>query len=178
MVQLIALLAPVALLGSGMSAGAVLHAGAGRIGRVQMPDPVSALPARQVRIEQGFSIRIAPSAPMMPPQMLLELERDGAPDGAFTAADRRIGHCVPVNAIAGVRAGQHNRLLLFMRDDRIVSAALEKACSAADFYSGFYIDHSGDGLLCVNRDRLQSRSGSNCQIRRLRLLSHSGRRGL
>jgi hypothetical protein len=73
-------------------------------------------------------------------------------------------------AIAGVQSAQGNRLLLFMRDQHIISAVLEKACRARDFYSGFYIERSPDGLICVNRDKLQSRSGSNCRIAKLRAL--------
>ena len=49
-------------------------------------------------------------------------------------------------------------------------AQLEKACSARDFYSGFYVEPSRDGNLCVSRDELQSRSGAKCELSALHRL--------
>jgi hypothetical protein len=60
--------------------------------------------------------------------------------------------------------------MLYLRDQRIISANLEKACSARDFYSGFYVDQNSDGLLCVDRDKLHSRTGANCEVERMRQL--------
>ena len=59
-----------------------------------------------------------------------------------------------------------NRLILFMRDRRLVSAALEKTCSPRDFYSGFYVERTEDGLFCTGRDVLKSRTGATCGVRR------------
>lgn len=81
-----------------------------------------------------------------------------------------MGKCVDIGDISGVQPDRGGRLMLFMRDQRIVAAELEKACSARDFYSGFYIDKNDDGRLCVSRDRLQSRSGAKCQLSRMRRL--------
>ena len=36
----------------------------------------------------------------------------------------------------------------------MVSAALERSCSARDFYSGFYVERNADGQICVKRDTL------------------------
>ena len=81
-----------------------------------------------------------------------------------------MGKCLAVSGIAGVQSGGGSRLILFMRDRRIVSASLERACRARDFYSGFYLSQSEDGRLCVDRDTLLSRSGANCKLTRLRQL--------
>lgn len=78
--------------------------------------------------------------------------------------------CVPVGDIAGVQTGGGNQLVLFLRDRRMVSARLEKACRARDFYSGFYLERNEDGKLCVDRDKLQSRAGANCELSRMREL--------
>ena len=104
------------------------------------------------------------------PNFLVDL-----PNRAITPrfVERKIGKCLPVASIAGVQADRENRLLLFMRDRRIVSAALERACRAQDFYSGFYMSRTGDGQLCVDRDSLQSRSGANCKLTRIRQLIES-----
>lgn len=128
--------------------------------------PLSGDNADQVRIEQHFSIRISPGGPMMPPDMMDDL-MDERPE---RFEERAMGKCFASGAIAGVQSAEGNRLLLFMRDQHIISAVLEKACRARDFYSGFYIERSADGQLCVNRDKLQSRSGANCRIAKLRAL--------
>ena len=45
--------------------------------------------------------------------------------------ERKIGKCLPISGIAGVQAEGRDRLLLFMRDRRIVSAALRKPTAMA-----------------------------------------------
>lgn len=126
----------------------------------------------QVRIEQRMTIRIAP-APAAPPQanMLMDLPQRPLPP---RMTERDIGRCLPMNGIAGVQVGQGNRLILFMRDRRVVSAALERSCSARDYYSGFYVERSTDGQICVRRDSLMSRSGANCKLSQLRQLVEPG----
>ena len=140
---------------------------------VDVPAALQPEPWRQVRIEQHFSIRISPGAPMMPPDMLADLRND-EPSPRFE--ERNIGKCVSVSGLVGVQSAEGNRLLLFMRDRAVVTAQLEKACQSRDFYSGFYVERPADGQLCVNRDKLQSRSGANCKIHRLRSLVDVGSR--
>jgi hypothetical protein len=122
-----------------------------------------------VRIEQHMSIRIAPlSRPMpMPPPFMLDMPRH---DMAPRMIERNIGRCVPVTSISGVQPDSGGRLILFLRDRRMISAVLERACRARDFYSGFYIERTSDGQLCVDRDTLLSRSGANCKLTRIRQL--------
>ena len=67
-------------------------------------------------------------------------------------------------------APEQNRILLFMRDRRVLSAALERACSARDYYSGFYVERNEDGQLCARRDTLQSRAGASCKVAQLNRL--------
>jgi hypothetical protein len=120
----------------------------------------------QVRIEQRLTIRIAPRPPAAP-SMLDELPANGL---APRVIERKMARCLPISSIAGVQASGDNKLILFMRDRRIVSATLEKACRARDFFSGFLIARNSDGMLCVDRDELQSRSGSNCQLKGMKQL--------
>ena len=138
--------------------------------------------ANQVRIEQRVIIRIAPapvvrSSPIprrgMPDfrrDMFSELDRNMAP----RVEERRMAQCVPVAGIAGVQVTKESKLLLFMRDQKIVSAALEKACNPRDFYSGFYLERTTDGQLCSGRDTLHSRSGADCALGKLRQLVEVG----
>jgi len=125
------------------------------------------VPAQQVRIEQRMTIRITPRSEVTQRSMVVEV-----PDEAIGPrfVERKIGKCVKVAHISGVQADAGSRLLLFMNDRRIVSAMLERACRARDFYSGFYLSKSDDGKLCVARDTLQSRSGANCKLTQLREL--------
>ena len=156
-------------------AGAQDDAAADLISRADAPRPdwqplsdaFRAPVQEQVRIEQRMTIRIAPhgAAPVAP--VLVPLPRAGMPP---RLEERRMGKCLPISGIAGVQAESGNRLLLFMRDRRIVSAELEKSCRARDFYSGFYVERNADGQICVERDKLQSRAGANCSLTRLRQL--------
>jgi hypothetical protein len=123
----------------------------------------------QVRIEQHMSIRITPlpRPPQLPRSYLLDIpQREIGP----RFLERKMGRCLPVAGISGVQPDAGNRLILFMRDRRMVSATLERACRARDFYSGFYVDRTNDGQLCVDRDTLLSRSGANCKLTRFRQL--------
>jgi hypothetical protein len=121
----------------------------------------------QVRIEQHLTIRIVPRSSVMRQSMMADMP---VPTLPHQMTERKMGKCVPVAAIAGFQTGPGSQLVLFMRDQRIVSANLEKACSARDFYSGFYLERSSDGMLCVDRDKLLSRNGVQCHVSRMRLL--------
>ena len=128
------------------------------------------IPAQnQVRVEQHMIIRISPQAPQrpMPPNVLLDLPRR---DAGPRFAERSMGRCLPVSSITSVQPDIGSRLILFLRDRRMVSATLDRACRARDFYSGFYVERTPDGQLCVDRDTLLSRSGANCKLTRIRQL--------
>jgi hypothetical protein len=121
----------------------------------------------QVRIEQRVIIRIAPSPPETREEMLAQLPRVDMPT---LYKEKKLDGCIPIAMIAGAQPVQENRLLLFMRDHRVLSAALERACDAEAFYLGFYIERSPDGMLCSGRDKLQSRTGASCEVAQLNRL--------
>lgn len=124
--------------------------------------------AAQVRIEQQIIWRVSPM-PRPARESLMAI--DPLPPSAPRMIERNMGECIPMSAIAGGQPQRGSRLLLFLRDRRMVAADLEKACSARDFYSGFYVDKpNADGRLCVTRDRILARSGARCQISKFRLL--------
>lgn len=118
----------------------------------------------QVRIEQRVIIRVAPARGAR--QDLIANLPPGT-NVILHYRERPMKRCVRMADIAGVQSASESRLILFMRDRNIVSAALEKACNARDFYSGFYVERSEDGLLCSGREMLQSRTGASCGVRRL-----------
>ena len=129
-------------------------------------DSLDAVVVEQVRIEQRVVVRIAPPGPALRQTFVAE----AAPPTPPRLTERKMGKCLAVAGIAAVQPDAAGKLLLFMRDRRLVSASLEKACSARDFYSGFYLERSADGMLCVDRDKLHSRAGANCAISRIRQL--------
>lgn len=118
----------------------------------------------QVHIEQRVIIRISPGPPTV---------REERP-GRFPRHDRRARYkekkfkgCIPIEDISGSEPSEDSRLLLFMRDHRVLSAALDRACDPDDFYLGFYIERNADGMLCSKRDKLQARTGATCEVARL-----------
>ena len=123
--------------------------------------------AQQIRIEQRVVVRIVPQpgparlnlAPVMP-------DRQSTP----RLEERGKEKCVAIGEIAGVQTGSGNRLVLFLRDSRMVSVNLEKSCRARDFYAGFYVEKNKDGRLCVDRDKLRSRTGAWCEVATMRQL--------
>ncbi|WP_225206690.1 hypothetical protein [Novosphingobium huizhouense] len=118
----------------------------------------------QVRIEQRLIIRITP------PRSAGRETVQPPPFSTIRFRERKMANCLPVLGIAGVKPTSDSRLLLFMRDRRIVGANLDKQCSPADFYMGFYVEQTQDGLLCVGRDSIHSRAGTTCSLSRLREL--------
>lgn len=134
------------------------------VGRRFLMQSVQQEPVDQVRIDQRLIIRIAPQS---------------SRGGAFSEPkpvqqrqqfrEKKISRCLPVQGIAGVRV-EDSRLILFMRDRRIIGANLEKSCRPRDFYSGFYVERTSDGMFCAGRDDVHSRAGATCAVSRVRQL--------
>ena len=131
--------------------------------------PLAAPVAEQVNIEQRITIRINPRPAPMPMDPTFFAEGiEGTREPRFI--ERKIGKCLPVGAIKGVQPVAADRLLLIMRDERLVTAELQKGCEARQFYSGFIVKRNADGQVCISRDQILSRSGASCQITGFRLL--------
>ena len=131
-------------------------------------------PAEQVRIEQQITIRIAPRAPSNAGarmDMFSETPERSAPQRLI---ERSMGKCLPLDGVAGVQIAGMNKLVLFLRDTRVVTAGLDKGCNAQDFYAGFYVARSADGMMCAGRDKLQARSGASCKLGKLHQLVEAG----
>ena len=122
---------------------------------------------QQIRIERRVTIRIAPNVPAETRSLMADFSPDALPRNFV---ERKFGKCLPISSIAGVQSTRGNQMMLHLRDKRIISVSLEKACSARDFYSGFYVEKNSDGMLCVERDKLHSRTGANCEVARMRQL--------
>lgn len=114
----------------------------------------------QVRIEQRVTIRISPLTNSPRQSMMPEIPRISLDD----LEERDAGKCVALRGIRGVQPSRSNRLLLYTRDRKLLSLRLKKNCYAQDFYSGFYVEPRPDGMLCVDRDTLRSRTGATCEL--------------
>lgn len=124
--------------------------------------------AQQVHIEQRMTIRVSPRAPRTPPPREMFSAPQQHREPRFS--ERKIGKCIPIGGIAGVEPNGQNSLILFMRDRRMINVELDRSCPSRAFYSGFYLSRSTDGMVCVDRDTLHSRSGSACTLKRMRQL--------
>lgn len=138
-----------------------------------LDEALSPPPLNQVRIERRVIIRISPGPAGQRARALAAAPSPGrsAPP-LFREVDH--GDCVPIADIAAVQAIEEDRLLLRMRDSGVMSADLGRGCNVRAFYSGFYVESSEDGNLCVARDQLHSRSGMSCQIDSLHRLVAAG----
>jgi hypothetical protein len=129
--------------------------------------------ANQVRIERRVILRINPRPSNIRRGFLADLPRQRVPT---RFVERPHGKCVDAGDIVGV-SDRGSRLVMYMRNQQMITAELEKACSPRDFYLGFYVERNEDGKLCVDRDRLLSRAGAKCRISNLsRLVAVSDER--
>ena len=127
-------------------------------------DGIAPTESRQVRIEGRMILRISPA----PGAMRQNLNAEATPTTRRAElVERPFGDCVDARRIGGV-AERGDRLMLFLRDRRTLSAQLEKGCSPREYNRGFYMEPNEDGMLCIKRDRLMSRTGAKCQVSRLR----------
>ncbi len=115
----------------------------------------------QVRIEQRVIVRVSPAPPRARTQMMADLPRRPMPR-SFQEVEH--GDCIDVADIVGIQPTNDNRLLFFTSGNTVLAATLGESCVAQAFYSGFYVERSDDGRLCVARDQLQSRAGASCQV--------------
>jgi hypothetical protein len=136
----------------------------------------------QVRIEQRVIIRINPRQPgrdALAPQvqpMQTPMQPIVQPINPalrpttvqVRVRERKAGNCMSAQSIAAVQPITDGRLMFYMRDRRMLAAGLEKACSARDFYLGFYMSKTTDGQLCVGRDPIHSRAGTTCKLKDVR----------
>jgi hypothetical protein len=79
--------------------------------------------------------------------------------------------CVPARAVAGATALGRNSVDLVLRDNSRIRARLDSSCPGLDFYRGFYVNGTEDGMICADRDAIRSRMGGQCQIDQFRSLT-------
>ena len=79
--------------------------------------------------------------------------------------------CIPVRAVAGATGFARNSVDLVLRDNRRIRVQLDRSCPGIDFYGGFYVNGTQDGMICADREAIRSRMGGECQIDQFRTLT-------
>jgi hypothetical protein len=101
-----------------------------------------------------------------------------SPGGRRAAAERQMinwqedrgPRCIPARQIVRADLMRQESFDLILRDRTRIRARLERRCPALDYYYGFYISPTADGLICADRDSIRSRAGGECRIDRFRAL--------
>lgn len=112
-------------------------------------------------IEQRIIIRI-PTRRTLRPQ-----PRTSSPVGW---RERPADDCQQASSIARARFTRPGIVDMLMTDRRLVRARLDGECLGLGYYSAFYLVPGEDGRVCVNRDSIVSRAGSECTISGFRTL--------
>lgn len=115
----------------------------------------------QLTIRERIVIRVPMAAP--PPVAL-------AQPTPTRWRERKGPRCIPAQSMAGALVSARNQVDLVLQGGRRVRAKLDGDCRPLDFYSGFYLRPSADGMICADRDAIRVRSGATCGIDRFRLL--------
>jgi len=108
----------------------------------------------QVIVEQSLILRVPRRTP---PKPLKWKEKKGP-------------KCVAMAGIAGAAVVADDAIDLVLRGGQRLRARFSSRCPALDYYSGFYILPTEDGMICADRDMIRTRAGGQCEIERFRRL--------
>ena len=132
-------------------------------GQARAPGQVATRLA-QVRIQQHIVIRVPR------PDTMRRVSAPAAPLPPIAWVEKGSNDCVETSRLAGAAITRSDSVDLVMTGGKRVRAKLGKECPALDFYTGFYVKPTKDGMVCAKRDTFRSRSGGECQIKAFRNL--------
>jgi hypothetical protein len=104
----------------------------------------------QLRVERSSIIRVPPASRRR--EKPVKWKEKGAPP------------CIAWSKLAAAMVSSSNTIDLVVRGGTRYRLKLEKSCQAIDFYSGFYVTATRDGMVCEDRDYIHSRSGGQCVV--------------
>ncbi|HEX8643548.1 MAG TPA: hypothetical protein VF702_06500 [Allosphingosinicella sp.] len=107
-------------------------------------------------------------------QIIIRVPRGGGHASHPSSVHWREGRgprCVAARMVAGATLPGRNTVDLVLRDNSRVRARLDSGCGGLDFYQGFYVNGTQDGLICADRDAIRSRMGGECRIDQFRSLT-------
>ena len=84
--------------------------------------------------------------------------------------ESKAAKCQPLAGFAAAVATESDHMDLLVRDGTRLRARFNRGCRGEDFYAGFYVRPSPDGMLCAGRDSVRARSGMTCRIDKFRRL--------
>jgi hypothetical protein len=113
-------------------------------------------------VQQRIIIRVPTRRP---PRPAARRTRPG-----FTWRETATADCFSASDIAQARFTRPGIVDMLLRDRRLVRARLDSECVALGYYSAFYLVPGEDGRICVDRDSIVSRGGSECAISGFNLL--------
>ncbi|MEA3012934.1 MAG: hypothetical protein QOD42_1479 [Sphingomonadales bacterium] len=118
-----------------------------------------------VTIHQQIIIRVSPGG-----RRAMAEQSRALGLGPVTWREDRGPRCIVARQIAHADLLRQESFDLVLRDRTRVRARLARRCPALDYYVGFYISPTPDGLICADRDSIRSRAGGECRIDRFRSL--------
>jgi hypothetical protein len=104
----------------------------------------------QMTIRQRIIVRVPVARPALPKPIRWK-EKKGP-------------KCVAIGSMAGALVSEKSAVDLVMTGGKRIRAKLDGDCRPLDFYSGFYLKPSADGMACAGRDSIRVRSGASCGI--------------
>ncbi len=126
--------------------------------------PLAGTRMAQVRIQQHIVIRVPR------PDAVRRVSAPAAPLPPIAWVEKDADKCVQMNRLAGAAITRSDSVDLVLAGGKRIRAKLGKECPALDFYSGFYVKPTKDGMVCARRDTFRSRAGGECQIKSFRTL--------
>jgi hypothetical protein len=114
----------------------------------------------QLVVREQIMVRLTPGLRAAP----------GVPQTAIGWKEKKGPKCVAARQVVGASMAGPNSVDLILRDRTRLRAKLDSSCPALDYYYGFYVTPSADGLICADRDMIRSRMGGQCGIDRFRTL--------
>lgn len=85
--------------------------------------------------------------------------------------ESKANKCLPVGDIAAAMNTGEKHMDLLLRNRTRMRVKFKGGCRGEDFYAGFYVEPSPDGMLCADRDAVRARTGTSCRIDRFRRLT-------
>lgn len=133
-------------------------------GRKAAPAATGSARVTQVRIQQHFVIRVPR------PDTVRRISAPAAPLPPIAWVEKDADKCVKMQSLAGATITRPDSVDLFLSGGKRLRAKLGNECPALDFYTGFYVKPTKDGMVCAKRDVFRSRSGGECRIKAFRTL--------
>lgn len=122
------------------------------------PDPPArggGVLAARLTIRQRIIVRI--------PRMPVGREPITATRKAIEWKEKKGEKCVAMERLRGAIVSGPESIDLIMGGERM-RAKLDDDCSPMDYYAGFYMKSTPDGMVCAKRDSIRTRSGGSCRI--------------